>query len=369
LSAKRTQGVWGLAPKKRHRSSVVATSCCGKVIRAFSSKLDYLGGKREGEAKLVGGLVETLGVSRETKTQGDAGTEDLVVGDGGDTLGVDHSLSEGGLVQSVLGTDLEANVLAGLRVPGGLGGSLGEGVDLVVVGGGEDREGVSSGDGGGVGRGGVAEGSRVLGDLAVENVVANLRTGEEALVADGHVTSEGWALEKIKETAGMESWLLEVDGELSVLSTGGWDEGGGKLALEAWGEGLVDLNLGVKDVGSGPALGESHARGLVGVLGLNRTRDGALMGLLALGSEGNAVWRLGLDLKVTLGKVVEVLGEKVRRSLADVTESWNRHYDLTGGGEEEPLVGTFYLFMSPTRWGSHTDQSQRSILPSANSSF
>jgi len=40
----------------------------------------------------VGGLVELLGVERSTNTEGDALTEEDVVGDGGDTAVVDLGL-------------------------------------------------------------------------------------------------------------------------------------------------------------------------------------------------------------------------------------------------------------------------------------
>ena len=57
----------------------------------------------------------------------------------------------------------------------------------------------------------------------------------------------------------MEVGLLEVQVELGTLSLRGGEEGEETLGLEALGEGILDLDLGVKGVGGVPGLGEGKA--------------------------------------------------------------------------------------------------------------
>lgn len=93
----------------------------------------------------MGSLVELLGVERATKTQGDALSEEDVVGKGSNTTVVDldlyfgarvshafpqhpefdcTNLGERDRVDAVLAGNLKADSVAGLRVPGSLGTSL-----------------------------------------------------------------------------------------------------------------------------------------------------------------------------------------------------------------------------------------------------
>jgi len=125
-------------------------------------------------AELVAGLVELLGIERAANAEGQTAVDLGVVGEGGNAEVVDLGLGEGSRVKLVLGSELETDVGAGLGVPGGLGTSLDSRVDLLVVGGGEDAQGVGGSDGGVVERGGVANGGAVLGDGGLLDVVADL---------------------------------------------------------------------------------------------------------------------------------------------------------------------------------------------------
>lgn len=208
---------------------------------------------------LVGSLVELLGVERATETQGNTLTEEDVVANGGDTTVVELDLGKGDGVDAVLGGDLETDSVAGLGVPGGLGAGLDLRVDLVVVRGGKDAQVVGGSDGGAVLGGGIADSSRVGGDGGLVDVVAGRGTGEEALMADDGVNVGGGALEEVKEGAAVEAGLLEEQVELGTLGGGGGEEVEETLELQALGEGVVDLELGVENVGGVPGLGEGKA--------------------------------------------------------------------------------------------------------------
>lgn len=207
---------------------------------------------------LVGSLVELLGVKGATETQGDALAEEDVVANGGDAAVVELDLGKGDGVDAVLRRDLEADGVARLGVPGGLGTGLDLGVDLVVVRGGKDAEVVGGSDGGAVLGGGVANGGRVGGDGGLVDVVTSRGTGEEALVADDGVNVGGGALEEVEKGAAVEAGLLEEQVELGALGGGGGEEVEETLKLQALGEGVVDLELGVENVGSVPGLGEGE---------------------------------------------------------------------------------------------------------------
>lgn len=281
----------------------------------------------------MGGLLESLGVDGSTNTNSDTGLEADGVGKGSNSLVVDLGLGERVGIKSVLGTDLETDTLGGssLGVPGGLGTDLSDGVDSVVVGSGENGQRVGGQDGGGVDGGGVTNGSGVLGHLGVRDVVANLGTGNETIVAKSGIGGDGGALEEIKESSSLERGLLEEERELSVLGTGRGDERSGELTLKTLSKSLVDLNLGVENVGGGPALGDGDTVGLVGVLGLEVTGDGAvLLGRLTLGDKGDTVGGLGLDLEGGSSKVVVVLGEEVVGCLGNVRESKRGHWVSKG---------------------------------------
>jgi hypothetical protein len=57
----------------------------------------------------------------------------------------------------------------------------------------------------------------------------------------------------------VETGLLEEQVELSTLAGGGRQEVEETLELEALGEGVVDLELGVEGIGRVPGLGQGEA--------------------------------------------------------------------------------------------------------------
>lgn len=129
----------------------------------------------------------------------------------------------------------------------------------MVVAGGEDGQVVASGDGSGVLGNAVANGGGVLGDGGLLDVVATLSTDEEALVAENSVEVGGGAVEEVEEGTGVQVGLLEVEVELSTLGLLGREVLGQDLSLETLGDVVVELELGVEGVGSGPSLGEGKA--------------------------------------------------------------------------------------------------------------
>ncbi|KAB8606207.1 hypothetical protein FH972_025838 [Carpinus fangiana] len=171
-----------------------------------------------------------------------------------DKMKIRAHLVEGGGVQLVPGSQLEADGAGALAVPGGLGAGLDLAVDLVEVAGGEDAQVVGGVDGDAVLRGEVAEGRRVLGDGGLVDVVARLAADDEAVVAEDDVNVGGGALEQVDKGAQVVLGLLEVQVELGGLCGGVGLEGAQHLGLEALGDVVVKLELGVDGVDRGPAL-------------------------------------------------------------------------------------------------------------------
>lgn len=129
----------------------------------------------------------------------------------------------------------------------------------MVVRGSEDGQVVRGSDGGAVQGGGVADGGAVGSESSLVDVVASAGTGKETLVTDNSIDVGGGALEQVEEGAAVEARLLEVQVELGTLTSSGGEEVEETLELEALGEGVVDLELGVEDVGGVPGLGEGQA--------------------------------------------------------------------------------------------------------------
>ena len=129
----------------------------------------------------------------------------------------------------------------------------------MVVAGGEKGQVVAGSDGSGVLGNAVADGSGVLGDGGLVDVVTTLSTDEEALVAENGVEVGGGAVQEIEEGTGVQVGLLEVKVELSTLGLLSGLVLGQDLSLEALGDVVVELELGVESVGGGPSLGEGEA--------------------------------------------------------------------------------------------------------------
>lgn len=188
-------------------------------------------------------------------------------------------LSEGRGVKTVLAGNLQADVVAGLGVPGSLSTSLNLSVHAVVVAGREDREVVAGSDGSRVLGKAVTNGSGVLGDGSLLDIVTTLSTDEETLVTENDVKIGGRALQEVEESTGIKVGLLEVEVELGTLGLRGGQVLGEDLSLEALGDVVVELELGVESVGSGPGLGEGEAYSLLvseyncGSLVLSELRD------------------------------------------------------------------------------------------------
>ena len=168
-------------------------------------------------------------------------------------------LGEGEGVKLVLGGKLEASGLAALDVVGGLGADLNGGVDLLVVRSGNDGEVLGADEGSGEGRGLVAETERVAGDGGLLDVVTSLTTNEEALVAGGHIkdgvkVAVGKAV--VDESTGVDVGVLEGKVELlgGAVGLAGVPEVL-EVDLDAGGGDVGELDLGVKERGSGPGLG------------------------------------------------------------------------------------------------------------------
>ena len=128
----------------------------------------------------------------------------------------------------------------------------------MVVAGGENAQVVAGGDGGSVLGNAVANGSGVLSDGSLLDVVATLSTDDEALVAENSVEVGGGAAEEVEESTSVQVGLLEVEVELGTLGLLGGEVLGEDLSLETLGDVVVELELGVEGVGGGPSLGEGE---------------------------------------------------------------------------------------------------------------
>lgn len=129
----------------------------------------------------------------------------------------------------------------------------------MVVAGGEDSQVVGSGDGSRVLGNAVADGSGVLGDGGLLDIVATLSTDKETLVAENSIEVGGGAVKEIEESTGVHVGLLEVEVELSTLGLLSREILGEDLSLETLGDVVVKLELGVEGVGGSPGLGEGKA--------------------------------------------------------------------------------------------------------------
>ena len=129
----------------------------------------------------------------------------------------------------------------------------------MVVRGSEDAEVVRGSDGSAVLGSSVADGGAVGSQGSLVGIIASAGTGEETLVADNGIDVSNGALEEVEEGTAVEAGLLEVKVELSTLGSSSREEVEETLELEALGEGVGDLDLGVEGVGSVPGLGEGQA--------------------------------------------------------------------------------------------------------------
>lgn len=128
----------------------------------------------------------------------------------------------------------------------------------MVVASGENAQVVASGDGSSVLGNAVADGSGVLGDGGLLDVVATLSTDKETLVAENSVEVGGRAVEEVEEGTSVQVGLLEVEVQTGTLGLLGGEVLGEDFSLETLGDVVVELELGVEGVGGSPSLGEGE---------------------------------------------------------------------------------------------------------------
>ena len=117
----------------------------------------------------------------------------------------------------------------------------------MVVRSGEDTQAVCRSDGGAVDRSGITKGSGVSSDGSLLHIISDLTTNHKTLVTE-HTVTDSIQLAAglvVKERAGMEHWLLEVQVHFLSLVTRGRVEVTKDLSLQALSEGVVQLDLGV----------------------------------------------------------------------------------------------------------------------------
>lgn len=128
-------------------------------------------------------------------------------------------------------------------------------------------------------------------------------------------------LEDVKDSTCVEAGLLvdsvEERGFLALVG----EEGGGQVKLEALGNLVLELDLGLEDVGGRPRLGEHDAVLVVGVLGLNVGTDGSALVLATGDLEGDARGGFGLNLEAG-ARVIVVASQQVVGRLAKVLFRW-----------------------------------------------
>lgn len=119
----------------------------------------------------------------------------------------------------------------------------------------------------------------------------------------------------------MEAGLLVGGGEQRRLRTGVGGERGLEVELDTLRDLVVNLNLGLQDVGGRPALGEDEAVGLVEELGLNVTADEARLRVAgARDLEGDIGRRHGLDFELDVADG-EVLAKEVVGRLSEILDA------------------------------------------------
>lgn len=126
----------------------------------------------------------------------------------------------------------------------------------MVVGSSEDAQVVAGSDSSRVLRSSVSDSGAVAGDSSLLDIVASSGTSEETILTNDCVDAGSWALEEIEEGTTVEVGLHEVDVEFGALGLGSWEEGAENLSLEALGNHVLDLNLGVECVDGVPGLSE-----------------------------------------------------------------------------------------------------------------
>jgi hypothetical protein len=131
----------------------------------------------------------------------------------------------------------------------------------VIVASGEQAQVVAGSHGARIGGLAVANSKGVLSDGSLGDIVASLATDEEAILTNDKVQCGCGSFEDIGEQAGVEGWLLVEDVELSTESLLGREVVGENLSLQALGDRVIELKLGIEAVRRGPCLCQCETYG------------------------------------------------------------------------------------------------------------
>jgi len=169
--------------------------------------------------------------------------------------GLASYLRERAGVQLVFAGNLKPDIATCGRVPRRLCASLHLIVDLVVIARGEDAQVVRRGNGCSVASLAVAGCEAVFCHGCFLDIIPTFRANQESFVAEGQVNGCDRALEEVDEGANVDVGLLVVEVELSAVGALCWHVVGDDLSLEAFGQVVFELELGIEAVGGGPCLG------------------------------------------------------------------------------------------------------------------
>ena len=123
----------------------------------------------------------------------------------------------------------------------------------------EHAESVGRNDRRSVCRSRVSDSSRGACDSCLCDIVANRPTNQEAILTNNKIDVGGRTLDDIEESTAMEVGLLEVEVCLCAIGFGGREEVAQELSLQTLGNGVIELELGIKNVGSVPRLSDCCA--------------------------------------------------------------------------------------------------------------
>lgn len=230
----------------------------------------------------MAGFAEFLGVEGAADAEGEAAVDLGVIGKAGNAAVVDLGLSilsvihpfksyknsQGGpylserkRIDLVLAGKLNTNSRSSLGIPSSLSPSFNSRVNLLVIRSSEDIQAVGSSDGSSVVESLVSKSSRVLGDSSLLDIITNLTTNHETLMAQNGITARNDLARRleVEESAAMEVSLLEVEIQLLALVSDGRVEVSQKLALQSGSESVVEFDLRVEKVGGIPRLSYADA--------------------------------------------------------------------------------------------------------------
>jgi len=219
-------------------------------------------------------IVEPLCVKGKTEGSLDARTKRLSVTNSEDTSVVDFSLDESSRVEVSLGANLECDSGGGgIGIIYGLRAGLDVGAHTVVIARGKGAQVGEAVESDRVLGCRETDGSRILGDAGLSDIVGCFGTDEEAITTEHGVSGKCGALEDVQHCAGVEAWLLVGRAEVHRLCALVRVERGGGVELEALGDLVLELDLSAERVVGGPGLGDGETVGLVGVFALEVAGD------------------------------------------------------------------------------------------------